>query len=405
MSVYAGKSYWLATYNWENQNYPFDTKVYTHQGGFSNGYVPMFIVIGYKNKVYWNHNSDGFRGALRQAIDEIVSEGVWVKNPIEDQVLMFNQTCEINISSVFADIDGNPITVTIESNDDPNKALVELNGNTLTITANSSSAGATTLTLKGTALEFEETDEFVINVFDPNLYLIENFETGDFSLLPWYFGGSAAWMIEPVSPYEGTYCARSEDIIDNQRADMSVNIEYPISGNISFNYKTSSEGNYDYLKFYIDAIERGKWSGVTTWTEVSFPVTEGDRNFRWSFEKDGSYLYGSDCVWVDNIIFEGGVFTSINDEQPIINNSELYQNYPNPFNPNTNISFSLKKTEQVKLFVYNHSGQLVSKLVNRSLSSGIHNIDFDASDLNSGIYYYTLKTSESSKIKKMILIK
>ena len=71
---YAGKSYWLCTYDWQNQNYPFDPSVYTQVGGFANGYVPVFIVIGNKNEVYWNSNADSFRDALRLAIAEIVAE-------------------------------------------------------------------------------------------------------------------------------------------------------------------------------------------------------------------------------------------------------------------------------------------------------------------------------------------
>ncbi|NOR43967.1 MAG: T9SS type A sorting domain-containing protein [Candidatus Delongbacteria bacterium] len=405
LSVYAGRSYWLATYNWENQNYPVDTKVYNQSGGFSNGYVPLFIVIGYKNKVYWDHNSDGFRGALRLAIDEIVAEGVWVDNPISDKVLLYGESQDIDISAVFADIDDESITVTIESNDNPDILTATLNEKILTITANESLTGISTITLKGATRDFDEVDQFEINVFDPNLYIIENFETGDFSLFPWTFGGSANWTIETSYPYEGSYCARSEDISENQTTDMIVNVDYVIQGNVSFQYKTSSEGNYDYLKFYIDGIEQGKWSGVTSWNEVSFTVGSGSHNFKWTYQKDGSTSYGSDCAWIDRIVFEGGIATSINNEQWTMDNFILYQNYPNPFNPTTTISFSLKKAEQVNLSVYNYTGQLVTNLVNNITEKGVHEINFDASELNSGIYYYNLETAESSITKKMILIK
>ncbi|MCK4980647.1 MAG: T9SS type A sorting domain-containing protein [Candidatus Delongbacteria bacterium] len=404
LGTYAGRSYWLCTYNWQNQNYPIDTKVYNQSGGFSNGYVPMFIIVGYKNKVYWNHNSDGFRGALRLAIDEIVAEGVWVKNPIADKVIMFDEFQEIDISEVFADIDSNPITVSIESNGNPDIVSAGLSGNILTITANGSLSGTSTIVLKGTAREFDEIDQFDISVFDPTLYNIEDFETGDFSLIPWTFGGNANWTIDTSSPFEGIYCARSEDISDNQRADMLVSMDYVVPGNISFQYKISSEGNYDYLKFYIDGIERGKWSGATSWLEVSYPVEAGLHDFNWSYQKDGSASSYSDCAWVDRIVFEGSMLTGISNEIiPLSVN--LYQNYPNPFNPNTQITFSLEKTEHVKLSVFNHSGQLVSNLIDGVMGKGIHSIDFSASNLNSGIYYYKLETREISTTRKMILIK
>lgn len=74
--AYADKSYWIATEDWDdyfgntNQNYPFDTAVYSKSGGFGNGLVPMVVVVGYQNKVYFNSNSTDFRAALRLAIDE-----------------------------------------------------------------------------------------------------------------------------------------------------------------------------------------------------------------------------------------------------------------------------------------------------------------------------------------------
>ncbi|MBN2790850.1 MAG: T9SS type A sorting domain-containing protein [Candidatus Delongbacteria bacterium] len=406
MSTYAGKSYWLATYNWENQNYPVDTRVYIQSGGFSNGYVPLFVIVGYKNKVYWDHNSDGFRGALRQAIDEIVAEGVWVKNPVADKVLLYGESQDIDVSTVFADIDNNPISVSIVSNENRDIVSAELNGNVITITANGNNSGSSMIVIRGAAGEFDETDQFEVNVFDPDAYYIEDFETGDFSRIPWKFSGNAEWVIDSASPFEGSFCSGSEDISDNQRADMTVNIDYVVSGNVSFQYKISSEGNYDFLKFYIDGVEKGKWSGITSWKEVSFPVTTGTHNFSWSYQKDSSASYGNDRAWVDRIVFEGGVYTSIEPElSGLIDNFKLYQNYPNPFNPVTDISFSLNTQNHVKLTIFNQKGQLVDNLINKVLNRGLHQVKFDASDLNSGIYYYTLTIKDRTETKKMILIK
>ncbi|MDD3045215.1 MAG: T9SS type A sorting domain-containing protein [Candidatus Delongbacteria bacterium] len=83
----------------------------------------------------------------------------------------------------------------------------------------------------------------------------------------------------------------------------------------------------------------------------------------------------------------------------------LHQNYPNPFNPETSISYSLPKEEQVTLSVFNMSGQLVKQLVNEKKSAGNHSVNFNASDLNSGIYYYTLETGNTKLSKKMLLVK
>lgn len=83
----------------------------------------------------------------------------------------------------------------------------------------------------------------------------------------------------------------------------------------------------------------------------------------------------------------------------------LVQNYPNPFNPSTVISYSIAKEGAVSLKVYNNTGQLVQELVNANQTAGIYNIDFNAADLSSGIYFYTLSTNGFTATKKMILVK
>ncbi|MFO7810467.1 MAG: T9SS type A sorting domain-containing protein [Candidatus Delongbacteria bacterium] len=95
--------------------------------------------------------------------------------------------------------------------------------------------------------------------------------------------------------------------------------------------------------------------------------------------------------------------SSIDGILPEIN--ELYQNYPNPFNPVTQIKFALAKTADVKLSVYNISGQMIAELANGSRQAGVHAIEFDGSRLNSGVYYYTLETDGNKITKKMVLTK
>ena len=84
---------------------------------------------------------------------------------------------------------------------------------------------------------------------------------------------------------------------------------------------------------------------------------------------------------------------------------KLAQNYPNPFNPSTTISFSLPEREVVTLDVYNLLGQKVTSLVNKEMEEGSYNINFDASNLSAGIYFYTLKAGSFTSTKKMMLLK
>jgi hypothetical protein len=83
----------------------------------------------------------------------------------------------------------------------------------------------------------------------------------------------------------------------------------------------------------------------------------------------------------------------------------LSQNYPNPFNPSTRISYSLAEAGYVNLKVYDILGNEVADLVSSSKPTGIHSVEFDASNLTSGVYIYTLKVNGYTNSKKMLLMK
>ena len=83
----------------------------------------------------------------------------------------------------------------------------------------------------------------------------------------------------------------------------------------------------------------------------------------------------------------------------------LKQNYPNPFNPLTTIEFSLPKSGDVELKVFNLLGQEVSTLVSKKLNQGKHTYTFDGKNLASGIYYYQLVAGDYREVKKMILLR
>lgn len=84
---------------------------------------------------------------------------------------------------------------------------------------------------------------------------------------------------------------------------------------------------------------------------------------------------------------------------------ELAQNYPNPFNPSTVISYSLPENEFVALKVYDVLGKEVASLVNEQKPAGKYSVNFNASELGSGVYFYTLKAGAQVQSRKMILVK
>ena len=104
----------------------------------------------------------------------------------------------------------------------------------------------------------------------------------------------------------------------------------------------------------------------------------------------------------------GGYNFSLRSKTSGVNNPFVYslsQNYPNPFNPNTVISYSVAKEGNVTLKVFNAAGQQVSELVNSVQQAGIYNVEFNASSLSSGVYFYKLESNGFTAVNKMILVK
>ena len=135
--------------------------------------------------------------------------------------------------------------------------------------------------------------------------IFEDFETGDFSAFEWESGGNAPWTITSTNPYEGTYCAKSGNINDNQSTTLYVTMDVLSEDTISFYRKVSSEGSYDYLRFYIDNTMKAEWSGEKSWEKVEYVVPAGLHTFKWEYEKDWYVSSGQDCGWIDYIVFPG----------------------------------------------------------------------------------------------------
>ena len=90
----------------------------------------------------------------------------------------------------------------------------------------------------------------------------------------------------------------------------------------------------------------------------------------------------------------------------IANDYALTQNYPNPFNPSTKLSFSLKNAATISLKVYDVLGKEVATVATGAYPAGTYNVDFNASNLSGGVYFYTMTTSNGfSQTRKMMLLK
>ena len=81
------------------------------------------------------------------------------------------------------------------------------------------------------------------------------------------------------------------------------------------------------------------------------------------------------------------------------------QNFPNPFNPITNIKFGISNYTFSKIIIYNILGKEIERLVNEKLKPGEYEVNWDATNYPSGVYFYTIEAGNYVNSKKMILVK
>lgn len=113
--------------------------------------------------------------------------------------------------------------------------------------------------------------------------------------------GDAQWLIDSLTSKTGLASLKSGDISDYQSTSVSLEISLLQESNISFDYMVSSENTYDLLKFFIDGIEKAKYSGSVDWNTYTSLISAGQHTLSWVYEKDGSDDDGMDCAWIDNI--------------------------------------------------------------------------------------------------------
>ena len=143
--------------------------------------------------------------------------------------------------------------------------------------------------------------------------------------------------------------------------------------------------------------------------QFNVPANANERNRGIAFSPDYRYAYVTcfgENAWVAIQKFENPNWTSVDNEgQVVVNGYKLSQNYPNPFNPSTKISFELPNSGFVSLKVYDMLGREVAVLVDKEMTSGSHNVNFNAANLASGTYVYQLTSNGNVLTNKMVLLK
>lgn len=118
-----------------------------------------------------------------------------------------------------------------------------------------------------------------------------------------------------------------------------------------------------------------------------------------NFPTDRNYFFGFRCVQGSQ------VGQAVKGEAIMPQKFRLGQNYPNPFNPSTTIEYSIPLQSQVTVRIFDILGREVAVLVNEKKDAGRYSVQWNASAMPSGIYFYRFETDGMSKVRKMTLIK
>jgi len=199
----------------------------------------------------------------------------------------------------------------------------------------------------------------------------------------------------------------------NNDVSVKINLLYDLDNNSSFNSEqdimlTSQpvSMNFDGWKEIKIKLDQENFEVVSKFNDSIEVTEENVYGIQLDFEAGKNYKKSK---------FESGIalISEIPNKEALTSDfsnssKESYfnaNNYPNPFNPLTTISYNLPQSTYVTISVYDRLGRQVQVLVDQNQDSGQHSVDFNASEFPSGIYFYRIKTSEKTEVRKMLLTK
>ncbi len=156
------------------------------------------------------------------------------------------------------------------------------------------------------------------------------------------------------------------------------------------------------------------YDGGATWEVIQLDLLPSELNYQWTVpqavtEQARIRIYmdntGEDYENISGDFTIEEIPTSVHLQGEYPKTFALYSNYPNPFNPATTIEYALPKSSEVLLTIYNLLGHEMARLVDGELSAGYHSVAWDASNVTSGVYFYTLQAGEFVETRKMVLLR
>jgi len=142
-----------------------------------------------------------------------------------------------------------------------------------------------------------------------------------------------------------------------------------------------------------------------SWISIDLPITAFTGDYTRTDLAQLVLTTNLGTIYIDNLYFYRLPTAIGKVDGAVPSEYALEQNYPNPFNPTTNIRFSIPKANHVTLKVFNMLGQKVATLVDNFKNAGTFEVDFDAANLPSGTYFYSISAGNFNSIQKMLLIK
>jgi hypothetical protein len=220
----------------------------------------------------------------------------------------------------------------------------------------------------------------------------EDFETGDFTQFYWVLSGQKNWVTDNTTKIEGNYSAKSGLLAtdDNKKSVMSLGINVKTADTLSFYAKISCEDGsaygqwYDFLEFEIDGVRKDRWQGEVDWQRYAFPIDTGQHVLAWTYSKDSYMSEGSDCAWIDYIVFPPLKSTVGVENQTVELEAKVY---PNPSVDIVKVEFVLQQQESLKIQLYAQDGKLLRTVSNSIYMDGTHSQDISVEGLDSGVYY------------------
>jgi hypothetical protein len=235
------------------------------------------------------------------------------------------------------------------------------------------------------------------------------------------FSGVSLVSSSSISKHQYTHVAATYDgstaiLYINGVFDTSKSVGFPVSNSGGVLYLAHNPDRFDNQSAFMGVIDEFRiWNTARTESEIQSTMNQSLTGNEpgligyWKFDEGQGTITADATSNGNNGTISGAVWipgiSSTENENDIPDSYSILQNFPNPFNPATSIRYSVPELTKVSLRVYDVLGNEIATLVNEEKERGVYTVNFDASQLASGMYLYRLQAGSFVETKKMILLR